>query len=91
MKSRLQRIHLLKTLYQQFKIYIYIFLAFGLIVFGLSDHPLISGVRQKAATAGGYVAQTLYIPVGWVEQGFDALKDLGPQYEEGNVKIQTFI
>ena len=22
---------------------------------------------------------------------FDALKDLGPQYEEGNVKIQTFI
>ena len=76
MRSRLQRIHLLKTLYQQFKLYIYLFLAVALLIFGLSDHPMIAGAREKTATAGGYVARTLYIPVGWAEQGLDYLKDL---------------
>ncbi|MBP5160606.1 MAG: rod shape-determining protein MreC [Alphaproteobacteria bacterium] len=76
MRSRLQRIHLLKTLYQQFKLYIYLFLAVALLIFGLSDHPMIAGVREKTSAAGGYVARTLYVPVGWAEQGLDYLKEL---------------
>ena len=87
MKSRLQRIHILKVLYRQFKLYIYLFIALTLLIFGLSEHPLIASVREKTATVGGYIAQTLYIPVGWVEKGFDYLQDMW-NVREQNVRLR---
>ena len=87
MKSRLQRIHLLKTLYHQFKLYVYLFLSVGLLIFGLSDHPLIVQAREKTSTVGGYVARTLYIPVSWAEQGIDYVAELW-QVREQNIRLR---
>ena len=63
MKDRLSRLHLLRTIYRQFAIYLYLFLAMVLILLGFSAHPWIERVRSKISDATTAVIEVLYIPV----------------------------
>ncbi|MBE6449661.1 MAG: rod shape-determining protein MreC [Alphaproteobacteria bacterium] len=63
MKNRPSRYRLLKQLYRQFGLYLYICLAAVLILLGTSKHPLISKVRVEIADISSSLVNLIYKPL----------------------------
>ncbi len=97
MKDRMGRIRALKVFYRRFGMYLYVLLACGLILLGVSKHPVLERTRAVIADFSSDVASILYKPfqgLGYVGETVGDMWDLYNQnlrLKEENGKLLYWV
>ncbi len=97
MKDRPSRIRLLKQLYRQFGLYMYILLAAFLILLGVSKHPLIAQVRIEIADISTRLVNIIYKPlegIGYLTEyvsEYIHVRDQNIRLKEDNQKLLYWV
>lgn len=79
MKDRMGRIRAFKVFYRRFGVYLYVLLACGLILLGVSKHPILEKTRAVIADFSGEMASVLYKPfqgLGYIGEYVGELWDM---------------